>query len=275
MAICVPDTLTIDNSEKYEVSIRLWPGGLSFSGCIPMDKNSFFSETVFFGDDMSIEQSLKNIFFDNQSLSYVYHSLYVICTSRKYTLVPDNVLSEKDKELLFSFCHKADKADKILVQSLTGLNSSLLFGINNEIYEFFVRSLINPRFIHSLSPLLIAWQKNSFVCYPKQVYVVIHNDSFDIICFERGEMLFVNSYDHETDKDIVYYIMYVCKQLGVNQLEDSIYFCGNKIKCQSVMSVVKKYIKQIDFLSPELKKYNAKAGQNVFMDVVTLTECGL
>ena len=34
MTLRVTDTLTADNSEKYEVSIRLWPGGLSFSGYV-------------------------------------------------------------------------------------------------------------------------------------------------------------------------------------------------------------------------------------------------
>ena len=275
MTICVPDTLTSDNSEKYEVSIRLWPGGLSFSGYIPMDKDSFFTETLSFDADIPVVQSLKDIFFDNPCFSYVYKSLYIVCASGKYTLVPDSVFLEKGKELLFSFCHKTDSAEKVLAQPLRGLNSSLLFGTNSEAYEFLMRSLVNPQFIHSLSPMLNLWRESSMACHPKQIYIFVHDDMFDIVCFERGEMLFINSFDYETGKDMVYYIMYVCKQLGIEQLDDCLHFCGDKIKCQSVMAVVKKYIRQIDYLSPEMGHYQVAIGKNVFIDTVALAECGL
>jgi len=275
MTIRVPDTLTADNSEKYEVSIRLWPGGLSFSGYIPLTKNSFFNENVLFDGDSTIAQSLKNTFFDNQCFSYSYRSFYVIYASEKYTLVPENVFSEKDKSLLFSFCHKKEELGKILVQPLNSLQSMLLYDVDSDAYEFLSRSLSNPRFIHSLSPLLLSWQKKSLISYPKQIHVFIHGETLDIVCFERGEMLFVNSFDYSNENDIVYFITYTCKQLDVNQLEDSVFFCGDKAKCLSAMSVVKKYIRQVNYLPPQTSNYTDATDMYISLDVVTLMECAL
>ena len=275
MTIRVPDTLTSDNSEKYEVSIRLWPGGLSFSGYIPQEKDSFFSEKVLFDSDAPMSLSLKNTFFDNQCFAYLYKSFYVICASEKYSLAPENVFSEKDKSLLFSLCHQQDDTDKILVQELGNLQSFLLFNIDNEAYEFLMRSIVNPRFIHSLSPLLLAWQKNSLTSYPKQLHAFVHNNLMDIACFEHGEMLFVNSFNCENENDIVYYIMYACRQLDINQLEDSISFHGDEAKCLSALSVIKKYIRHADYSPVQMKNYTIAAGMDVYLDVVTLAECAL
>ena len=275
MTIRVPDTLTVDNSEKYEVSIRLWPDGLSFSGYVPAEKDSFFTETVLFDGGIPIAQSLKDIFFDNQCFSYLYRSLYVICASGKYTLVPENVFSEKDKSQLFSFCHQQGNTGKILAQPLTNLQLYLLYSIDNDVYEFLIRSLVNPRFIYSLSPLLVTWQKMSITSYPKQLNVFIHNGLLDIACFERGEMLFANSFDYEKDDDIIYYIMYACKQIGVNQLEDSIRFYGNEVECHSAMSVMKKYIGQVNYFPPGITSYRVASDRDVYVDVIALTECGL
>ena len=275
MTIRVPDTLTVDNSEKYEVSIRLWPGGLSFSGYIPQEKDSFFSDEVIFDSDLPMSLSLKNTFFDNQCLSYLYRSLYVIYASEKYTLVPENVFSEKDKSLLFSLCHQQDKIGKILVQQLSNLQSFMLFNVDNDSYEFLMRSLVNPRFVHSFSPLLLVWQKMSLTSYPKQVHAFVHDNLMDIACFERGEMLFVNSFNCDNDNDIVYYIMYACRQLDINQLEDSIHFCGDEAKCLSTMSVIGKYIKLTDYMPSRMKNYTVADDKDVYMDVVTLIECAL
>ncbi|MDR1524494.1 MAG: DUF3822 family protein [Tannerella sp.] len=275
MIIRVPDTLNVDNSEKYNASIRLWPGGLSFSGYIPSEADSFFAETVLLDRNIPLVQSLKEIFFDNESLSYVYDSLHVICVTEKYTLAPDSVFSEKDKDLLFSFCFRTDRNRRVLFQPLKPIGSSLLFGIDSEVYEFMIRSLINPQFIHSLSPLLLLWRKTSLACYPKQIYAVVHDAVLDIVCFERGEILFINSFCHETENDIIYFIMYVCKQLSVNQFEDYIYICGDKHLCRKIMPVIKNYMAQVGFLSPKMEKYRTSLDQDVYMDVKTLMECGL
>lgn len=275
MIIRVPDTLNVTNSEKYNVSIRLWPDGLSFSGYIPSEKESFFSETVSLDPDVPLVQSLKEVFFENACLSYIYNTLHVISVSGKYTLVPDGVFSEKDKDLLFSYCFQIDKGSKVLVQPLTGFYSFLLFDIDNEAYEFMMRSLIDPHFIHHLSPMLVDWRKKSLDRYPKQIYIVIQGAMLDIVCFEQGELLFVNSFGYETENDIIYYIMYVCKQLSVNQLEDTVFFYGDTLMCRKVMPVIRKYMEQVDFVIPKIREYQVAVDQVLSMDIVTLVECGL
>ncbi|MBP9481684.1 MAG: DUF3822 family protein, partial [Parabacteroides sp.] len=42
MGISIPEILNTGNSEKYKLSIRLWSGGLSFSGYNPSESGSFF-----------------------------------------------------------------------------------------------------------------------------------------------------------------------------------------------------------------------------------------
>lgn len=275
MIIRVPDTLNVNNSENYNVSIRLWPGGLSFFGYIPSEKDSFFTETVSLDPSIPLVQSLKEVFFENVCLSYVYNALHVISVSDRYTLVPESVFSEKGKDLLFSYCFQADGKLKVLAQPLPGFYSFLLYSIENEVYEFMVRSLVNPQFIHFLSPMLSDWREKSMNCYPKQIYAVIHDGILDIVCFGQGELLLVNSFGYETENDIIYFIMYVCKQLSVSQLEDTIFFCGDKTMCGKIMPVIRKYIERVDFFAPKIRSYRAAVDQDLSMDIVTLVECGL
>lgn len=275
MIIRVPDTLNVTNSEKYNVSIRLWPDGLSFSGYIPSERDSFFTETVYLDPDVPLVQSLKEVFFENACLLYIYNALHILTVSGKYTLVPDSVFSGKDKDLLFAYCFQTDDDSKVLAQPLTDFSSVLLYSMDNEAYEFMVRSLVNPQFIHFLSPMLSDWRKKSLERYPKQLYAVIHDGMLDIICFEQGELLFVNSFGYETENDVIYFIMYVCKQLAVSQLEDTILFYGDKAMCGKIMPIIKRYMEQVDFTIPKIRNYQFAVDQELSIDIVTLVECGL
>ena len=273
----IPDKLTADNSEKYKVSIRLMPDGLSFWGYIPSEKDSFFIETFHYDLTLSTIESLKSIIFEHPGFSYVYQSLYVICVSEKYTMTSDHVFIEKEKERFFFFCHPKDKSLKTLVQSVKELNASILFGIDKEIYAFLLRTLSNPQFIYSLSPLLVAWYKKSLLIYPKLMHVVIHKDSIDVFCVEQGNLLFVNSfyYDNNNTNDIIYYIMYICKQTGFSQLQDYLTISGNHDRCRKVLSVVEKYVKQTVYLPPTLYGYQVAIDQELTLDMIALVECGI
>ena len=275
MVLRIPETLNAVNSENYKVSIRLWPDGLSFSGYIPDDEGSFFSDIVEPKGDVQMVRLLKDVFFENPCLSYYYRSIHIICVSSKYTLAPEGLFTGKEKDVVFSYCFQEDKEAKVLVQSLSAIHSFLIYSFSNEVYEFLMRSIINPVFIHFLSPMLLVWHKKSLTCYPKHLYVVFHPSSIDIVCFEQGELLFLNAFDHEGTGDIVYFIICVCRQLGFNQLEDCLYMCGDEPLCLSVLATVKNYIQQADYLPVQMQKYRFPDDRSLFMDEVILTECGL
>ena len=246
------------------------PDGLSFWGYIPAEKDSFFMETFLFDPNMTVVDSLRNVFFANPCFSYPYQSCYVLNTSAKYTMVADPVFVEKEKERLFFFCHPKDKSLKVLAQPIKVLSASILFGVDKEIYAFLLRSLVNPHFIHSLSPLIIAWINKSRLIFPKLMHVVVHENTIDVLCVEHGELLFANSYDYENYNDVIYYIMYICKQTGFHQLDDYLTISGMKTLCLSVLSVVCKYVKKTDYLHPQLNNYQVAADQNLTLDMIAL-----
>ena len=273
----IPDRLTADNSEKYKASIRLWPDGLSFWGYIPAEKDSFFMESFRFDHTISAVESLKNIIFNHPCFSYIYQSFHVICVSGKYAMTSDHVFVEEEKERFFFFCHPKDKSLKTLVQPIKTLNATILFGIDKDIYAFLLRSLSSPQFIYSLSPLLVAWQKKSRQVHPKLMHVVIHQDSIDVLCVEQGNLLFVNSFQYHANNvhDVIYYIMYICKQTGFNQLEDYLTISGNKDRCLKILSVINKYVKQTVYLSAQLNDYQVALDDELTLDMIALMECGV
>lgn len=271
----IPDKLKADLSENYKASIRLLPDGLLFWGYIPAEKDSFFIEKFLFEPSLTVVDALKNIFFTHPCFSFIYQSFTVIVAFGNYTLVPDHVFIEKEKDHLFFFCHPKDKSLKTLVQPLKALNVSILYSVDSEVYAFLLRSLVNPQFIHSLSPLMMAWYKKSLRFFPKFTHIVINEFTMDVLCVEHGEIRFVNSYCFDNHNDIVYYIMYICKQTGFNQLEDYLTLSGNKTFCQPVLSILKKYIKQTDYLQPKLHDYKVALEHEMTLDMIALLECGL
>jgi hypothetical protein len=251
MRLGIPQALTAADAEAYDATLKPGADGITFSGASAAESGGAFSYFVAFPPETPYEQAIKDVFFDNPELSFVFKSFRVVCESRYYSLMPESLFSDKDKEMLFSYCHNVGKRLKVLDEPIEALNAHLLFGLNLGVYEFLVRSLSAPVFSHYLTPLLGAWLTKSELSYLKQLHIVIRKGYFDMMCFERGELRFMNAFDYDAVSDIVYYIMYANKQLGVNQLDDRLFFYGDEALCSSVMNIAGAYVRNIEYVSEE------------------------
>jgi len=271
----IPDKLTADLSENYKVSIRLMPDGLYFWGYNPSENDSFFIESFTYERQVTTVEELKNIVFEHPCFSFSYQSFHVVHVGGKYTIIPDPVFIEKEKDRLFDFCFPKDPSLKTIVHPVHALDASILFGLDKDVYAFLLRSLTNPQFIHSISPLLIAWQKKSLPVFPKLMHVAMHQTTLDVLCVEQGNLLFLNSYSYENSQDAVYYIMYICKQTGFNQLEDYITVSGRQDLCRPVLSVIHKYVKKTNYFQHKVSNYQDGSALELTPDMIALMECGL
>lgn len=268
MSLRVPNTLTTANSDKYKVSIRLRPDGLSFLGAIPSERETFFYESTRLDRTKSYAQALKEVFFEHSFFTYPYKEVSVVCTNRQYTLVPEVVFDESKKEQVMNFTFGVPK-EKTMHHPLKELDAVLLFGIDLEVYEFFSRSLVNTRFIHAMSPLLLYWRKLNQTVYPKQLYVSIHEDTMDAACFDKGTLLFVNSFYVEEQADVIYYVLYIWKQLGLDQMKDRLVLSADPVLCSNLRATLQNYVLQTE----ELNKSPFDTDTPLPVDVTALFAC--
>ena len=270
MNLCVPDILTTDTSEKYIVSIRLWPGGFSFAGHIPSENDSFFYAETETDSTKPYLQAIKDIFFAHPFFSYAYKIFYVICANRQYTLLPENIFLEQQKKQLMSFVFMSPQ-EKILHESLDEFDSKIMFGIQPKVYDFFSRMLINPIFTHTITPLLIQWRYRSLTTYPKQLFVELYEDTMNAACFYRETLLFVNSFQVDDTADMLYYILYIWKQVDLDQQKDKLILFANTETYQALKAHLHTYLLQVEYV-PSRK---SGTGLEVPPDITALFQCEL
>lgn len=275
MPISIPDTLTADHSEKYIVSIRLHPDGLSFSGYIPSVGESFFYGETEFDRSVPYISSLKELFFSQEFFTWSYKKVQIIQVSPDYTVVPEPLFEEERKEELFRF-NSSSTDQHCLTNVLKEEESRLIFGIYEEIYQFCSRTLVRSDFIHHLTPQLWLWKKQSQASAGRQMFVVLHARMLDIACYDRGNLLFVNSFAADQAEDALYYILYVWRQVGFDQLQDALYIYGNSLRRTKITAVLRTYVHSIHTLQIPSEAY--LMGTGVFQasfDLIALLLCEL
>jgi hypothetical protein len=251
------------------VSIRLWPGGLSFAGHIPSEKGSFFHAETAFDPVVSYPQALKDTFFEHVFLSYPYRHVYIVYVSRLYMLAPKPVFAEGREETLMSFVFSVP-GRKILHEPLPALEAELVYSLPEEVHAFCCRSLIRPQFTHAVAPMLLRWREQNLPCYRKQLYVSVHENTMDAACYDRGVLTFLNSFDAGNAADLLYYILYIWKQTGMDQVEDRLLLFAPASLYRELKETLKKYVNCIAAVeSPR----TVATATRVPLDIVSLFGC--
>ena len=89
-------------------------------------------------------------------------------------------------------------------------------------YDFIAQTLPNAHWEHTLASLLIGWHERSLRALHAHMYAVVQDRTMDIACFDRGGLRFVNRFEVENHDDMMYYLLYVWKQLELDQRNDAL-----------------------------------------------------
>lgn len=275
-AISIPDTLTTENSGNYIVSIRLWPGGFSFSGYNPSVDDSFFYSETSFDRSAVYATALKEQFYSYEFLTWSYKAIHIIYVTPQYTLVPKGEMTEVQKRQTFSFCFSEANAVSLADDYRKGLEAEILFGVDEEVYAFCNRTFGNPTYYHHLSTSIALWKKQSLSFSSRQLFVVLHHQMMDLVGIDQGKLLFANSYSIEKVEDALYYVLYVWKQQELDVQKDLLYVGGDLSLYRDLTVVLRDYLCNISPIPVPSEAY--LVGSNVMkapVDVISYLICEL
>lgn len=246
MQINIPESIDLSHPEHFTLAFRISRDRFIFSLYNPQEEASFFSHTIEANKHTDILETFKDTFFENDFFALPYNKTIILNNTPSFTFVPLSVFEEKDKERYFNFNFSGNK-DRILSQKMTKPEMAILYNIREDIYEFFLRSFANPIFYHHLSPLISYFQERSEIGSKCKMIINIKDRQLDILCFAHGEFIFGNQFTHRDINDINYYILYIWKQLKLDQLKDFIYVTGNfsSDSKEELCGKLEKYIKNV------------------------------
>lgn len=273
MTISIPDTLNTDNSGKYILSIRLRSDGLSFSGYIPSLPGSLFYRDVVCEKGSLQTDFLKEVFFANEFLTWTYREIHIVTETPLYTLVPKMLYDPKRKQefLDFTFSQPLDHTLSAEWNEIV-----FLYNLDREIYEFCTRSFINPVFHPHILPTVVFCAETFGVSLQNRVCVVLYSNRIDLLCFHRGDLQLVNSFQVTGIEDILYYILYVWKQQEFDQEKDTLSLFGAAGRYNGLSDMLRTYIRNVEPLEIPSEVY-LLGGEVVTlpMDLIALSVCEL
>ncbi len=266
ISIELPENFDLELSDRFVLIILLETDGLSYVLYQPEVQGSFFYKKLIYNKKISVEANVKEIFFTAEIFTLSYKKLWVISHSQAFTFIPSYIFTKDKKDIFFNF--NIDKtAGRVMYSQLKNPDITVVYDIDENVYDFLHRSLVHPVFIHHTCPLIAYFQERMTLGSAKSMVINLRENSFELICFTNGEFAFANHFQYKDLNDLVYYIFYVWKQLKMNQMTDNAYISGDSGEKDKLLKMMKNYIKNIVPVTAPVK--------NIPFDILILSLCEL
>lgn len=220
----LPDNIDFEKPDNYILSIRITPSVFSFLIYEKRVGGDYcFRETVF-KKELDVLTEVQRIVFEYNFLTLPFSQTNVIIVSKDYELIPDYLLEKNKVKTLFNFTHN-EKADKILFSDLTIQDNLILFGIQEDLYTFLMRSLFNPQFYHHTNFILKHIEEyRSTIKNRPSLFLYFHDQFTDIFLYDKSfNIISNNTLENESDLNTLYQILNVWDKADLDQVSDAIY----------------------------------------------------
>ncbi|AIM61378.1 hypothetical protein KLA_04661 [Cellulophaga geojensis KL-A] len=210
---------TLDTTSNYKkLSIQISLNGLSFCVVDTLDNTVLLSKRKVFDtelDPLELEKELVGMFKEHNVTSESYTEVIATHRNTLFCFVPKPLFVEEEAHNYLKYNTKVLATDLIANDEITNFDIVNVFvplvNINNYIYDLFGDFTYKHSSSIITSSLLNANTNNEITCY-----VYASEKQMDIVIIDKKKLLLFNSFEYLTTEDFLYYLLFTCEQLKLN-----------------------------------------------------------
>lgn len=244
------ETLDINSTGNYELSIQLSPEELTFS-IFDTIRNKYILIRSFEADVNTPfnASAIQEFILKDDFLTKKYKKLNIVMPSRKFTLIPSQLFDPGKKDEYYSFNHTDDENNIILSNRSADPDVFIVFSVLKPLHE-----LINGLFpgilpSHHIKPLLNHVSQCRKSSNGDHIHLHIEKEFFNLIVYRQNILKFCNSFTYRNINDILYYVLNTFRNLDIKQ-EETLWLSGHTEKYDDLSSAFAMYIRHLRFSEP-------------------------
>ena len=207
----------------------------------------------------ALEVVIKNYFDKSEALNASVQEV------RKYhNQILLELFEDEQAEAFFYHNHTPKENEVVLYNVLKKNNIVIIFGMDKSAHLFLTEQFPEGKFYSQTSPMTEYFSAKSKLGNSKKMYATVRQQSVDIYCFERGQLLLANSFDYKQSEDLIYYLLHIWQQLNFSQERDELHLTGTIRDKERFALELRRFLTHV-FIIP----------QSTFTDIQTLISCEL
>jgi hypothetical protein len=272
------ETLDINATHNYELSLQLSPDGVAFS-ILDTIRSKYILLRSFDpdGNRYFTDDNIRDIIARDDFLTKEYKKVNIVMPSQKFTLVPEPLFDPGKNDEYFCLNLIKEENETIITNKVHEPAAYLIFSVARPLFEIAGHFYPSVYPSHHIKPLL-----NQVTQYSKShsgtyFHVHIEKEYFNVLVLEQNVLKFSNTYRFRNISDILYYVLNIFRTFGLGQ-DVTLHFSGLTEKYDDLYSSFAIYVRNMKFTGPSGNFSFSYVFNNVelhrYINLFSITNCG-
>ena len=244
------ETLDINSTDNYELSLQLSPDGFYFA-ILDTIRNKYILLRSYEPEDNKYFTAAtigELILKDDFTLKH-YKKVNIILTTPRFTMVPAPLYDPAKKEEYFKLNLTMEDNDLVFTSKITDPDSFIIYSVPRQFSELCSTLFPSSKPCHHTKPLLMQLSNHSKSVQGNYVHIHVEKEYFNLILIDNNILKFINTFSYRNISDILYYTLNMFRSKGLGN-EETVHFSGLSEKFDDLWSNIAMYVRNLKFTAP-------------------------
>jgi Protein of unknown function (DUF3822) len=271
-----------ENTSNYSLSIQADRNGLAF--CVFDNKfkdlvvfRKYRFEHVYMTSDL-VRQIIA-ILDKDDLLKLTFHAVHFLGYSQQSTLVPAAYFNSANLGDYLEFNIVGGSEGELFSNHILPLDTYNIFSLPRPLVTLVTLHFKRVEFSNQSTPFLWYLSHNLASQKKATVHISLNADFFDIAVVREGKLLLYNTFQYVNETDLLYYVLFVCKQLHLNLQEISLVLSGESGARLIYHDTLKQYIPAVQYSDasdlPPVSSALLPVIKHKYLNLLYLNSCAL
>ncbi len=160
-------------------------------------------------------------------------------------LVPVEEYNHDSVSIEYKTVFTGHDSDDVIGAVLPGENAVAAFALNRDLKMVVDDHFPENTFMPLMQPVWNCLHRRSFYGLRQKLYCYFHDRKVDVASFRQNRFRFANRFNATHAQDAAYFVLYVWKQLGMDNRTDELHLVGEIPDSQKLIEILHKYVANI------------------------------
>lgn len=200
------------------------------------------------GFRLSFDDFLRSVLNANPWLKNPFRNVRIAYEGKKSTLVPGPLFDAEESESFLRLNYSLSADDRVLADHIQQFDTYNVYSIQAGLEES-AKKLFPSARISSLSSVLLqtVWMNFKTRINANRVFLHIRDKAFDLLIYDGRQIRYFNTFTWLVAEDVVYFLIFVLEQLGMNPEQASVVLLGNIDRGSNLFELIFRYVRNMEF----------------------------
>ena len=160
----------------------------------------------------------------------------------RLALVPNRLFNELHKRSYLEALFQLERSEWIYADRLRAEPVQVVYALDKQVTEVLRQYFPGAPVFHGISGMIQSFKKIAETFRGFRLFLNIRNGYFQAFLFDKGHLVFYNTFKFESSRDFIYFVLLILDQHQLNSDTVQVFYSGNLLEDSEIYNLLKRYL---------------------------------